>query len=145
MLKYSETNQRKVQVKSSFLFYSLMPQTLKNQFEGKEPLIIALYNNFFQSFELYIEMLMLDTLETPYMMSIKKNLIKLLSYDSELVHRFLQTRCQKQLYSVMLAQKQLTRNYKEFSGSNTEYYILERDEAADQPYKPIKDEMRLDT
>ena len=56
---------------SSYVLYPVIPRSNETKFQGKEPLIMALKNSSFKSFELLIEILMLDPYETPYISLIK--------------------------------------------------------------------------
>lgn len=56
---------------------------------------MALKNSSGDCFEIMIKMLMLDPCEINYMKDIKNYIIKLLSYDSEVIRTFLQTRFHK--------------------------------------------------
>jgi len=80
----------------SFLYYPLMPNSLQeDSVKGKRPLSMALKNSSGECFESMIQILMLDPCEVNYMRNIKQYIIKLLSYDSDVIRDFLQTRCHK--------------------------------------------------
>ena len=76
-----------------FLYYSLIPLTLTKGVKGKRGLSMALKGSYGECFELMIQMLMLDPCGINYMSHIKPYIIKLLSYDSDIIRDFLQSRC----------------------------------------------------
>jgi hypothetical protein len=77
----------------SFIYYPLIPISNDETKAGKRPLSMALKGSAGECFEIMIQVLMLDICEINYMRHIKQYIIKLLSYDSEIVRQFLATRC----------------------------------------------------
>jgi hypothetical protein len=70
-------------------------------------------------------MLMLDPCGINYMRHIKPYIIKLLSYDSDIVRNFLQSKCSTQLHSLMLTAKQEENYFANYLGTNSQYINLE--------------------
>jgi hypothetical protein len=54
---------------------------------------MALKGSYGECFELMIKMLMLDSCGINYMRHVKPYIIKLLSYDSDIIRNFLKFRC----------------------------------------------------
>ena len=61
--------------------------------KGKRGLSMALKGSYGECFELMVQMLMLDPCGINYMRHIKHYIIKLLSYDSNVIRNFLQSKC----------------------------------------------------
>jgi hypothetical protein len=74
--------------------------------KGKRGLSMVLKGSHGECFELMVQMLMLDPCGINYMRHIKPCIIKLLSYDSDIVRNFLQSKSSSQLYSLRLSAEQ---------------------------------------
>ena len=69
-------------------------------------------------------MLMLDPYEVNYMRLIKPYIIKFLSYESDIIRNFLQSKCSSKLYSLMLTADQQNKYFENYMGTNSEYINL---------------------
>ena len=114
------------------MYYPLIPASSKLQnycggIKGLRPLNMALKNNCWESFEFMLKILMLDPCEINYMNYIKKNLINLLSYESDIAYEFLTKRCYRQLYSSKMTFDNKKNKYKQYLSKISTY--MKRDYA----------------
>jgi hypothetical protein len=86
---------------------------------------MALKGSYGECFELMVEMLMLHECGINYMTHIKPYIIKLLSYESDIVRNFLQSKCSRLLYSPKLHDEQRKKCIESYKGINSQYIEFE--------------------
>jgi hypothetical protein len=101
---------------------------MKEDEKGKRGLSMVLKGSYGESFELMVQMLMLDQCGINYMRHIKPYIIKLLSYDSETVRKFLQSKCSSKLYSLTPTAEQRKKCIGSYLGENSQYIELSENE-----------------
>jgi hypothetical protein len=79
-----------------------------------------------------VQMLMLDPCGINYIKHIKPYIIKLLSYDSDIVRNFLQSKCSSLLYSPKLTAEQRNKCIGSYLGKNSQYIEFEENEETEK-------------
>jgi hypothetical protein len=93
---------------------------------------MVLKGSYGECFELMVQMLMLDPCGINYMRHIKPYIIKLLSYDSDIVRNFLQSKSSSQLYSLRLSAEQRKKLIGSYLGKNSLYIEFAENEESEK-------------
>ena len=79
-----------------------------------------------------VQMLMLDPCGINFMRHIKPYIIKLLSYDSDIVRNFLQSKCSSYLYIRKLTAEERKNCVEIYQGENSQYVEFEENEESEK-------------